>query len=174
MSVTAAAVLVTTIIGLANLVLALGIVRRLRDHEERLAGLEPGSSVLLGGRIGQFTVTSTRGVTLSAGSLPAQATIGIFAPGCQPCHRQLPDFLDYARQVRDPVAVVLADGGDHAELVARLEATCHVVLEPLGGPVSTALQVQATPTLLRIEEGVVTAVETIVSKLPAAGVVAPA
>ncbi|MFY1616336.1 TlpA family protein disulfide reductase [Micromonospora sp. WMMD736] len=174
MSLTAAAVLVTAVIGLLNLTLALALIRRLRDHETRLAGLEPRISTPLGSRIGSFSATSTRGVPLSADSLSARATIGVFAPGCEPCHRQLPDFVAYARQLDNPVAVVLTGGGDHAELVARLEESCHVVLEPLGGPVSAALQVVATPTLMRVQDGVVTAVESVVTKLRASEAVAPA
>ncbi len=174
MSASTALLLVPTVIGLVNLLLVVGVIRRLRDHETRLAGFEAGPAVPLGSPVGMFSATSTRGVRLSSEMLPAHATIGVFAAGCEPCHRQLPDFVAYTRQLTDPVAVVLTGGVDHADLVARLEETCHVVVEPPGGPVSTALRVPGTPTLLRIENGVVTAAESAVDRLLATAVATPA
>jgi hypothetical protein len=167
MSVELAAIAVLTIFCVVNLLLLVGVIRRLRDHESRQgAASAPRLSLPVGSRIAGFATVSSTGEAVTSDALGRRTAIGVFSPTCAPCHRQLPDFIEYARRSGDAFAVVMTDGGDHREMAARLEPVCPVVIEPQGGPVTAALNVIGTPVMLLVEDGVVIAAETVVSRLP--------
>ncbi|MEU4231457.1 hypothetical protein AB0F17_44790 [Nonomuraea sp. NPDC026600] len=70
-----------------NLVLMLGVIRRLRDHTQRLDGLyertgSPATGLEAGEVVGEFETTTNEGETLSAASLGERTLIGFFSPSC--------------------------------------------------------------------------------------------
>lgn len=158
-----AAMVVVGALCLLNLVLALGIIRRLRelsallaappDHGEPLPILGPGEVV------GPFDATTSDGEPLSRDALAEPTLVAFFSPDCFACQEQLPGFLDYAGRAverRQALAVVVAPE-PAAELVATLTPVARVVSEPPDGPVARAFGVQGTPAYCRVESGGVVA-----------------
>jgi thiol-disulfide isomerase/thioredoxin len=159
-----AAVVSVGLLCVLNLVVSIGVVRRLRRHTERLdqlslpaaptLGLPPGEVV------GEFATTTTDGQVVESRELLAERVlVGFFSPGCPPCAEQLPHFLERARSLpggRQRVLAVLdAVVPDEPEIsyVERLREHALVVTEPPEGPVHAALQVTAFPTFFVVEAG---------------------
>lgn len=153
MPVLAAAVVLTAVICLLNLLLTFGVIRRLRDHDRRLAEsggplrrrLDPGA------QIGPFTATATDGRTVSAATLPPRSIIGFFSPTCQPCLEQMPLFADFAAGLpggRDQaLAVLCGPAQEAAPLAGQLEPVARVVLEESGGALAGAFATMAFPSI---------------------------
>lgn len=153
MPVLVAAVVLLAVVCLADLVLTLALVRRLRQHTDWLLALragEPSDLLALGSSISPFTVTTTDGATLSERDLlGAPALIGYFSPGCRPCEEEVPRFAAYAAGLADRdrvLAVVVADDNVEAE-VAALSAVARVVVSEQGGPATVALGVDSYPAV---------------------------
>ncbi|MGL5857960.1 MAG: TlpA family protein disulfide reductase [Angustibacter sp.] len=140
---------VVLVVTLLNLLLLLGVVRRLKEHEGRLASMpdetSPAPIVPPGGSIAPFTAQSVTGVPVDDGSM-ADALVGFFSPGCGSCRERLPGFQLAAADHRGLVlAVVVEDGGDTTALVDGLGEAATIVLEPSGGPVAEAFAVRGFP-----------------------------
>lgn len=158
-----AAVLVGTIAGL-NLLLTLGVVRRLREHTERLteltgSGPAPGSTPELmrpaGERPDQFQAVTVDGVELTRSSLVTPALVGFFAPGCAPCREWIPRFVKAAGELpqgrAQALAVVAGHSADAQDELAELGGAAQVVLERPDGPVARAFAVTGWPALCRLD-----------------------
>lgn len=151
---------------LLNLLFVLGVVRRLREHGTAIAALGRGAgsdeSVLpAGAAVGAFSATTTKGEPVSAESLSGRTLVGFFAPGCEPCHLQLPSFVDAAADVpgerSQVLAIVEVGDGDQAAMVDRLGAVARVVLDEPGGEVAKAFGAVAFPAFCVLDERMVTA-----------------
>ncbi|MBW8486234.1 hypothetical protein [Actinomadura parmotrematis] len=155
-----AAVVLLGALCLVNLLLTLGILRRMRADA---AG--PGAPFALrpGARVAGFEAVTTADETVSAAGL--SGTVGFFSAGCEPCHELLPRFIEHAREVgRDRVLAVV--GGDDPALLEALAPVARVVAaDPDGGPVARAFQNTWTPALYRVEDGRVTATGARVEEL---------
>jgi hypothetical protein len=142
----AAAVVLLGVLCLLNLLLTVGILRRMRAqtgqadwHPGQLFALGPGSPV------GEFAAVTTAGEPVAHDTLTG--TVGFFSTGCEACHDLLPRFVEHARESgrEDVLAVV---GGDDAELIQALTPVARVVVADLdGGPVARAFQNTWTPAL---------------------------
>ncbi|WP_327064431.1 hypothetical protein [Kitasatospora sp. NBC_01302] len=150
-------------LSLLNLVFALGIVRRLREHSEQLANAArpvagaPGQAVApVGTPVGTFRTgsTGTADDALGHEDLADGTLVAFFSPTCEPCRDKLPGFV--ARfadrpQERDRVlAVVVGEAEACAPMLASLAAAVPAVQEDQDGPVSTAFAVRAFPTCARV------------------------
>lgn len=158
-----AAVVLLGVLCLVNLLLMIGILRRMRAtsawQPEPLFALGPGSAV------GEFSVMTTTGEPVSADILTG--TVAFFSAGCAACHELLPSFLEHAREVgRDKVLAVV--GGSDEETVRALAPVARVVVADLGGgPVARAFQNSWTPALYLVgDDHRVVAVGTRVAELP--------
>lgn len=155
-----AALVLLGLLCLLNLLLTVGILRRMRAQTATASPftLRPGSAV------GEFTVTTTDGEPLTAAAL--DGTVAFFSADCPACHDTLPDFLAYARdQGRDRVFAVF--GGDDPETVRALAEVAHVVPADLdGGPVAAAFRNTWTPALYVVAGGRVVATAGRVHELP--------
>ncbi|TMR99632.1 TlpA family protein disulfide reductase [Nonomuraea basaltis] len=150
-----AAVVLVGLLCMVNLLLTVGVIRRLRkqagqpalSHPMMAEGLSPGE------RIPEFAVTTTDGEPISEELLGGPALVGFFSPGCAPCEELLPRFVERARGTSDAVlAVVVADSGEEsATYVERLAQVARVVSEQPQGPVQTAFKVAGYPTVLVID-----------------------
>jgi hypothetical protein len=149
-----AAVLVLTVVTLLNITLLLAVIRRLREHEGRLATMaqgaaapaEPQIMAPIGHRIAEFTAESVDGRELDRTALVTPALVGFFSPSCSSCHERVPDFRKAADDHDgSSLAVVVRDGADPAPLLADLDGAATVVLEEPDGPVATAFGVRAFP-----------------------------
>jgi len=170
------AIVLLGLLSLLNLLLTYGVVRRLREHEQRLgstgAGGEPVPQLAPGSRLPEFTAVATDGREITAGSLgTGVAFLGVFATKCRPCHEQLPRFLEAVSALdRDRVLVVINDDGDDREalaaLVSRAEAVARVVVAPTPNPLAAAIGVDTFPTMLMLDGGRVIASAFDVARLP--------
>jgi hypothetical protein len=140
-----------------DLVLSVGIIRRLREHSEMLSTLRLGPAVMApaGSPVGAFSATTTDGETVSGDTLPETPTlVAAFAPGCPACAERMPAFVDAAKNRpggRSTVLAVLV--GDEAAVAAEraaLEPVARVVIEPSGGAVTRALSVTGFPAFALI------------------------
>ncbi|WP_329492824.1 hypothetical protein [Kitasatospora herbaricolor] len=148
-------------LSLLNLVVAIGVVRRLREHSERLAnvgGPATGPSDPLvapvGGRVGSFRATGSGGPVTDQ-DLADGTLVAFFSPSCLPCQEKLPGFVAHAadRPGGDGriLAVVVGDAEESRPMLAALAPVVRTVHEELDGPVGTAFGVRAFPASVRVE-----------------------
>jgi thiol-disulfide isomerase/thioredoxin len=148
---------------LLNLVLMLGIVRRLREHEEKLARPVPAAdasdelTIPLGSRPAEFATVDVDGARVGTDTLRGGVTlVGFFATDCEGCLTVIPMFTEYAATLaggRDRVVAVVAGGGEKAEeYTALLAGAARVVVEPAKGTVASAFAVRAYPTVGLLDE----------------------
>lgn len=137
-----------------DLVLTLGVVKRLREHTEMLAKASGPSVISVGEEIGDFTAATVDDEPLSRELLGHDTIVAFFSPSCRPCQEKLPAFVEYARGLpggrAQGLAVVAGDADEAAAFVAELGPVVRVVVEGAEGPVGTAFQVNAYPTVLRV------------------------
>jgi thiol-disulfide isomerase/thioredoxin len=164
MTLLSIAIALVGILCLIDLVLTLGVVRRLRDHSVRLSALsgpgfdtdnlrEPGTAV------DPFTATDVNGVDWSLGDLAEPTLVGFFTPDCPACEEKLPSFLAYASAFpggRDRVFAVVAGESGGVKYRTALAEVAAVVVERERGPVQKAFGAKAFPTFLVVVDGVVT------------------
>lgn len=165
----AAALVLVTALCLLNLVLTMGVIRRLRADAGHRSLAPSAAERAVGNSVGEFLATSVTGVAVDHGRLDGRAVVGFFTPGCRPCAEQLPEFERLARRLgADRVlGVVVGDGAACDADAARLSAVAPVVVERPGGPVSTAFSVDAFPSLFEVRNGTVVAAGHAVSALGA-------
>lgn len=154
MSYLVAAVVVLAVLVLIDLVLTLGVVRRLREHATLLAAGPRGPAVLqvmrpAGELVDDVKATTVDGDVVSMPPLDGPVVVGFFSRECRTCTERLPEFLAFAAGLPAGTArpVVVAVGDDPADLVEAARPVARVVTEPIDGPVSTAFGVTALPAL---------------------------
>ncbi|MEU0484001.1 hypothetical protein ABZ260_33065 [Streptosporangium sp. NPDC006013] len=162
----AAAVLIGLLV-VTNLILTVGVVRRLREHTAELAALRNGDSggsdvaMPAGSSVGGFDATSVAGLPVTLATLGDRPLVGFFSPHCQPCKERLPEFIEHATSRpggRDAVlAVAVGAEEETAELVELLRPVATIVVEPDRGPVQQAFAVTGFPAFVLVEGGVVVA-----------------
>ncbi|GAA2577631.1 hypothetical protein GCM10010399_04220 [Dactylosporangium fulvum] len=155
MTVLDAAVVVLALVVLLGLLLLLGVVRRLRDHTERLHRLERGrppvDTVPANLDIGNFTATSLRGESVSADWLVGgESVVAFLTYGCSACKVQLPALRDHAGTPGGKVLIVAAlvpgEEPDPTALRAEVGDTPVIVEEQFGGPIQHGFRVDKYPT----------------------------
>jgi thiol-disulfide isomerase/thioredoxin len=141
---------------LLNSVLLVAMLRRLKEHEDRLlvgfggrAPFDYDPSVLAGKPVPEVTAATADQQTLSS----AATLVGFFSVGCRPCHQQAPSFAELAGS--DPatgaVAVVAGgDGPDRDELIGLL-GDAILVVGTSADDMAAAFGVVAFPTFVRTD-----------------------
>ncbi|MCX5207775.1 redoxin domain-containing protein [Kitasatospora sp. NBC_00240] len=160
MTLLAVAVAGVGALSLLNLVFTLGVVRRLREHSERLANTggpvtAPSDPLVapVGGQVGAFSAAGTGGpvtdVDLADGTL-----VAFFSPSCRPCQEKLPGFVAHAADHPDArvrlLAVVVGDAEESRPMLDALAPVVPTVHEELDGPVGAAFAVRAFPASVRV------------------------
>ncbi|MBG0821548.1 redoxin domain-containing protein [Planomonospora sp. ID91781] len=166
-----AAVVLVGLLCSANTVLLLGVVRRLREHENRLPPpAEPSLGLpALGSALPSFASVTTAGEPVTSANLPLPAVVAFFDVACEPCRDKAPRF---ARELSDhpglnALAVVIGEAG---AMSATLEAACRVVVEPSDGTLVRAFGVRGFPAMCLLDErGVVVQAGQDLGLAPAAG-----
>ncbi|GAB3141508.1 hypothetical protein GCM10027290_14370 [Micromonospora sonneratiae] len=159
MSYVLVAMVIVGLIGLFNLLLTFGVIRRLREHTEQLSELRHGSDIILraGATVGEFVADTTDGTQVSLDLLTGRTVVSFFSPHCAPCKERMPEFIRYAGTVpggrAQVLAVVVGTPEDAAESVAALTPVARVVVEPDGGAVSRAFAINGFPALCLVDEG---------------------
>ncbi|MCX4774950.1 hypothetical protein [Streptomyces sp. NBC_01285] len=157
MPVLIAAVILVGLLCALDLVLTLGVVKRLREHTALLSS-PPAMTELpviaVGEEIGEFATSTVAGEPVNSADLAADTLVAFLSPSCTPCREKLADFVAYvhARSIdRDDVLVtVVGDAAEASSFVSRLSPVARVVVEAPDGPVSTAFRAKAYPTMLRV------------------------
>lgn len=149
-----AAVVLVGALTIVNLLLTFGVVRRLREHEARLAvvSLAPPEVITIpaGQRVAAVTTSARDGGTVATDT-PEPTLYGFFSPSCESCHDRLDDFRRTAADHPGrTVAVVVPDGGDLDGFLTEL-AGFTVVVEELGGPLTGAFGVQGFPAFAQVD-----------------------
>jgi hypothetical protein len=159
------AVVIVGVLALLNLLLTFGVIRRLREHSERLsrpaAGL-PDLMLGVGESPGPFTARTTEGEQVSLQALAGrEQLVGFFSPTCQPCKEVAPEFVARAAAIGPAGALAVVVGGPEEveDLVTMFEPVARVVVEAVAnGAVASAFRVNGFPALCLLDaDGVVTA-----------------
>jgi hypothetical protein len=159
----AAAVAIVGAVAVLNLLLTFGVIRRLREHSDLLAGGAGASRgaptmTAVGESIAPFTATAVDGSLVSLDRFAGLTLVGAFAPGCEACEERLPVFVKHASSFpggRQSVLalVVASDDVGAAPYVDALADIAVVVQEDRHGPVSAALGVTGYPTFALVDAG---------------------
>ncbi|MEU7877260.1 TlpA disulfide reductase family protein [Microbispora bryophytorum] len=154
-----ALVLGVGVLCLIDLVLTVGVIRRLRAHEEMLSArpaVSPSIVLPPGAKIGGFSAVSTDGVPVSGETLTEPVLVGVFSPDCPACHDRLPQFAERARSFpggRGNVLAVLVGAEEEvADELRTLEPVALVLIEEYGTGLTKALQVKGFPSLALVDE----------------------
>ncbi|TDE38069.1 TlpA family protein disulfide reductase [Nonomuraea mesophila] len=149
-----AAVVLIGLLCMVNLLLTVGVIRRLRQQGGRqdLSGPPAGGGLAQGDDVPEFAAMTTDGEPISGELLGGPAMVGFFSVGCKPCEDLLPQFVERARRTPDEVlAVVTATSGDDpAPYVERLSQVARVISEDPQGPVQTAFKIVGYPTVVLV------------------------
>ncbi|MGW1601073.1 TlpA family protein disulfide reductase [Streptomyces eurythermus] len=157
MAALTAAVVLLGILCVFNLLLTIGVIKKLREYGPSGPTGAPGTGMTPlrpGEELPAFTAVAEDGVPVGPSSLPDGSLIAFLSPGCAPCREKLPELVEYA--AADPgrrdrtLAVVVGEPGECERFVRELSPVARVVVEPKGGPVCAALRVDAFPTTLRV------------------------
>jgi hypothetical protein len=154
---------VLTLLVLLDLLLTFGVIRKLREHTERLDLMPRPEPQLVGLPTPAFSATAATGATVSASLFDGGGLAVFLAPDCPGCRSQLPDVrrkLDAAVAASVPVLLVVtrlhperdlgAEAAEIDELLAALDGHAVVVREPLDGAVQAAFKVSSYPGFFRI------------------------
>jgi thiol-disulfide isomerase/thioredoxin len=154
-------VLIVGIVSLANLLLAFGIIRRLREHSELIVQGSfggPQTTVLklaAGSTPAGFAATTADGRQLT--SAAGFTLVAFFSTTCPSCSAMAGPFTQLVAEhglPRESVLVVVA--GSQAEAPAYLDqltVVATLVSEDLGGLVQQAFQVTGYPAICLLDEG---------------------
>ncbi|MBA2813238.1 redoxin domain-containing protein [Streptomyces sp. KM273126] len=146
---------------LLNLVFALGVIRRLREHSDRLAQFDrpgagaPDHTVLpAGATVGSFSTETVSGGPLTDEDLADGTLVAFFSPTCKPCQEKLPVFVaalaDRPEDEERVLAVVVGDTETSAPMLASLASVVPTVHDAERGAVSSAFAVRAFPACARV------------------------
>lgn len=175
MALMAVAIVLVGLVAVTNLVLTVGVIRRLREHTELLGGMGSldGRTMLgPGRRVEEFTATTLDGETVTRDALDPPALVGFLSLGCQPCIEKLPVFAQRAGSHPGGRAHVLAvvvgddDEGDVASFVDTLRPVARVVRQKPDGSLATAFGVTGYPAFALLgTDGVIAASGTAIPDL---------
>ncbi|MEU8171884.1 hypothetical protein AB0C14_03320 [Microbispora hainanensis] len=158
------------LVGVLNLLLTAGVIRRMRAYDGQPSGRsDPGRWRVVykpprvmraaGECLGAFHGRTVRGEPIGEEFFARSTTlVGAFTSGCTACEERLPEFAEFAAAFpgggANVLALLVGDAGDLAGKVRLLEPVATVVVEPdRGGPVGEALGVRAYPALALVEPG---------------------
>jgi thiol-disulfide isomerase/thioredoxin len=152
-----AAVALALALTLLNLLLTLGIIRRLREMRD---GDAAGPGILGQGRTpADFAAIDTDGREVTRTQLSGTVLVGFFATTCSACLTELPRFVARAGDApggRDHVlAVVQGDGPAAQDMTRQLTGAGRVVVEGPNGPIAGAFEVKAFPAWCLLDNGTV-------------------
>ena len=180
MPIVVAVLVLLTLLVVLDLLLTYGVIRKLREHTERLDLVSRPEPQMTGLPTPAFSATTATGETVSARLFDGGGLAVFLAPDCPGCRSQLPDVrrkLAAAVAAAVPVLLVVTrlhperDLGEEAaeidELLAELDGRVAVVREPLDGAVQAAFKVSSYPGFFRIgADGLIAVATNHATQLP--------
>jgi hypothetical protein len=153
---------------LVNLLLMLGIVRRLRDHESRIQEMsmqrgpdwhpiDPIPSV--GESIEEFTAETVDGAAIDHRSVFGATAVFLDA-NCDSCHDRIPEIAQWAKGGERARIFAFVNGQDEekAEIIAALNPVTQVVSDTFQLHVTKSFRVRKFPAYLALDNrGTITA-----------------
>ncbi|WP_051580985.1 TlpA family protein disulfide reductase [Pseudonocardia acaciae] len=168
-----AAIVLVGVLCLVNLLVCLGVVRRLREYAARFDQMSAGSpeiGLAEGASVGAFEAVTLDDIAVSRDDLVGDTVVGFLTTECPPCHERLPEFVEYARGVAGRtrvLAVVIGPADAAPSMVPSLAEVAHVIRDDGGGALSKAFAVRGFPAFFRLAGATVTARGTSIAALPA-------
>lgn len=152
------AVALVATVSLLNLVLAMGIIRRLREHTALLQDSQAGQDLLAPGEIlSDFTAHTITGDRFSRADLDGDVAVAFFSPTCQPCQQVAPQFVQYAADLPAgrgrAIAAVIGEEADAADMIAILSPAVQVVTGAEVDSLTRAFRPRGYPSVYWIGEG---------------------
>jgi len=173
MTLLAVAVGLLAVLTALNLLILLGVVRRLRTINAS-SGYNPPSEILppVGTRVGEFTVTAVDGTSVSQADLATGSSLVVMlSPGCTPCQDTAANLAKQRDQLPERTYVLVRTELDEPDLEAMLATLAGVgtVATFSGGDgVEQAFGGRGYPTGILVEDGAVKAASfTYTDVLPA-------
>ncbi|MGK5443892.1 TlpA family protein disulfide reductase [Micromonospora sp. URMC 105] len=152
MALLTVAVVLVAALGLLNLVLLLGVVRRLREHTDLLNDRQsapPEVMLEVGSIPGDFVSTTVDGRVFTRADIPPMTLVAFLSPSCDHCEEQIPALLDRAAGMpggAEHVWVVVVGKGEATQPYAdRFAAVATVFVEPGTGALPLAFGVKGFP-----------------------------
>jgi hypothetical protein len=159
MSLLLAATVVLAAVSVVNLLLISAIIRKLRDREP--AEQDRDALPVIGAEVGQFMVAADDGETITDSTVAGHALVAFVSPNCPPCQRLAGELAKRATELPDPTIAFVIDDGDQERLRRYADSLAPAVrvavVESQGGPAEAFGFGGATPTLIRVRDGVVAA-----------------
>ncbi|MEU1375348.1 TlpA disulfide reductase family protein [Streptomyces triculaminicus] len=161
------AVVLLALLGLLNLALVYGVVRRLRDGAaDASSGNRPADEKILGpgSAVAPFTALDTDGRPLTLGDLTEGLTVLFLAPWCAACQELLPLVAERAAAYGPErlLTVIEQDpqqeGGGVAEYVERLAPVARVAVAREGDELVEAFRLTGMPVYVQMgADGIIAA-----------------
>ncbi|HEU5353251.1 MAG TPA: hypothetical protein VFU65_02260 [Actinocrinis sp.] len=146
-------------VSLLNLVLVLGVVRRLREHADRISRLSPeppNPMLAVAQQAEPFDAVTVEGEHVSRAALSGLTLVGVFSPNCPACAERLPRFLELAGSYPGGrgrvLAVVVGERDEAGDQIAALSPVARVVLETMEGSITKALRIRGFPAFGVLDE----------------------
>jgi thiol-disulfide isomerase/thioredoxin len=150
-------VLLVGLLGVLNLLLMFGVVRRLREQSAGSAVNLPDAPSILapGSTVGSFSVPDAAGVRLTRDSLAEGLMVTFMSPGCPACEDLLPLVVERAREHGPDrvVAAVVRDTDDERalrEFVDRLSEVARVAVTEFGDGLTEAFELTGLPAYVEM------------------------
>jgi hypothetical protein len=173
-----AAVVLVGVLGVVNLLLMYGVIRRLRVHSDLLAQRGGGAPDIIAGAgsaVGAFTASTVGGTVLNGDDLVPGTLVGFFSPGCSACVEKVPLFVDAAARAGGQdraLAVVVGSEDGAAEYVSSLSPKATVVVESHGSAIERAFAVRGYPAFALVGAAGTVTVSGDIEKVAAAATTA--
>jgi len=159
MAILTAAVVVVGLLCLADLLLTFGVIRRLREHAEQLAGSHssheeaPITDLKEGEALAPFSAQALAGEQLTG---PAGLRmVAFFSATCSACPARVPPFLDYvqANQIdRDAVlAVMVNPSGAPVSYQEDVAKVARITVASSDSEIEKAFKVRGFPTFFVLD-----------------------
>ncbi|MFF7244782.1 hypothetical protein ACFZBU_12895 [Embleya sp. NPDC008237] len=155
-----AAVVLVGALCLLDLLLTVGLVRRLRTQQAQGPRRSPDmvddeGMLPPGALVGAFETRTVDGGPLHRRDLRTGTVVVFMSPGCPPCHEKLPRVAAALRATSADAAVVVVAGGraadpDTRQMIEELAPVTRVVHESVDGPVTEAFAARAFPVICRV------------------------
>lgn len=170
-----AAVVLVGAIATLNLLLTVGVIRRLREHTTQLAGMSgPGMSggPAAGDPIEDFATTAVDDTPVALADLDSYSLVSVMSPGCGPCEEKLPKLVsmleDGSLPKKGVLAVIAGSEEEAVPMVTALKDLAVVIREePVSGALQSAVGISAYPTMFVAGEGKVATVVHDLAKVKA-------
>lgn len=140
-----------------DLLLTLGVIRRLREHTEMLTAAGVPTRAALGLSVGErpvaFSAVTTDGERVNGAA--GRRVAAFFSSWCSVCPERVPPFVDYLsrHQIGRDQVLAIVQGSDSAPppYLDQITEVAHVCIEPDDGEIAGAFKVTGYPAFFLLD-----------------------